>query len=260
MNIKLLIVSLFVLTVISAVVGVTIYYSSLDPVRLLAGCTGVDSVLDKIETLNYTITDAEGNVYRVIVRNNPTSNSGTAELFRGDNLSLTIEYKYSTRLESITLKYPNGTVESYEGINASVYEEPFYTSLIFDYNQSSGSVRVEPFPGIGPVYLLCYVGKAADINWAQYASLRKPRTAAYGLVDVSMSFGKTEFKGKEYNSIVIQISRRGAITNKWVLPVYAAALIDYKGVPVSVSLSLDIPSPQGGERIVFQVTDVKVSG
>ncbi len=260
MNIKLLIVSLFVLTVISAVVGVTIYYSSLDPVRLLAGCSGVDSVLDKISTLNYTITDTEGNTYRVVVKNNPASKSGTAEMFQGGNLSLKIEYRYSARLESITLEYPNGTTKTFEGINASVYEEPFYTSLIFDYNQSSGSVRVQPFPGVGPVYLLCYVGKAVDINWAQYASLRKPRTTAYGLVDVSMSFGKTEFKGEEYNSILIQISRRGAIANKWVLPVYAASLIDYNGVPVSVSITLDIPSPQGGERIVFRVTDLTVSG
>ena len=260
MNIKLVIASLFVLTIISAVVGVAIYYESLSPIRLVSRCSKVGDVLDKVTYLEYNVSDMQGNKYVIKVDNNPSTRSGTVEMYSGGNLVMKVEYKYEDRLKYIKITYQNGTNKTYQGLDASKYEEPFYTSINLQYNQSSGAANISVFPGVGPLYLPCFVGKAAQINWKYYASLVKPRNLPYGLVDVSINFGKTKYKGQEINAVVVQITRRGAIQNKWILPVYNLALADMNGVPVAVSMSVDVLTPQGGGTLIFHVLDLKTAG
>ncbi len=259
-NIKLVIISLFVLTLILGLSGLYVYYESLKPLRLVKNCNTIADVLDKITYLEYNVTDSQGHSYLVKVKNDPEAKTGTIEYFYNGTKNATITYKYSNKLDYLEIRYENGTVKNATGLEAAAYEEAFYTSLMLEYNQTSGSASAKFFPGIAPVYMTCYIGKALNITWDYYADLVKPRKQAFGLVDVSVNYGKTNYKGEEVNVVILQIARRGAIVSKWTVPVYEIALTDMGNVPVAVNLAVSIPQQGGTLDYRFHLVDIQTRG
>ncbi len=245
MDAKVIIAALFVLTLILGVAGVIIYYQALAPLRDVAQCTGIGSVLDRISFLEYNATDSSGKIYLVKVNNNPTKKEGTIEFFINGTKNLTLTYKYTnTEVSYLEFNYTNGTTKTVKGLQAYEYAEAFYTSISFYYNKTSGVTKATVFPGVGPVYALCFIGKATGINWNYYASLRKPRTQPLEPMQVNVAFGKTNFGNTTYRSILLSL--RGAVENppnKWYIPQYTFYIIDYNGIPLAVFYQATIASP-----------------
>jgi len=258
MNVKLLLASLFILTLVLGVAGVLVYYESLKPLRLVASCTNVSSVMDKVKYLQYNATDESGTHYIVKVTNNPSTRSGTVELYVNGTKTETLKYKYGERLESLTIYYSNGTVRSVKGLQVYSYEDMFYTSINLKYNSTTGAVRASIFPGIGPLYGICFVSKATDVNWDYYASLRKPRSMPLQPMKVDIGFGKTNFQGEKLDSVVVKLSRNTvSLPNKWFLPIYTAEIVDYHGVPVAVYYQVAVYSTNYVNTIAMQTMSIQ---
>ncbi len=260
-----MIASLFILTLVLGVVGLYLYYSSLAPLRLVEGCSGISSVLDHVKYMEYNITDQEGNVYLVKLSNNPGNRTGKIEFYINGELNATVTYKYGSKLEYIHIEYSNGTNITAKGINATAYyEEPFATSLVFKYNETAAqptptpggqaqTVEIHPFPGIAPVYMHCFLGKALQIDWRQYAGLIKPRNQTPGIVNVYVSFGKTNFSGTQINSLILSISRRLSISGKWSIPVYNMVVAKIDSVPAIITMVVDVRTPENPVTYTFHL-------
>ncbi len=261
MNAKLIIVSLFVIMVILGVVGVFVYYQSLAPLRDVRDCGTIGDVLDRVSYLEYNITDKEGNYYLVKLNNDPSSHSGKIEYYKNAKLVATAQYSYSNRLDSFSIHYvESNTTINVSGNQAYVFEDKFYTSLNITYNESQGITYAEPFPGVAPLYLVCYVGKATDINWSYYANIRKSRDFTYGIMDVRVSSAKTLFMGEETNAVVVSLVRRGGAPNMWALPIYQFVLVDYNGLAVANSIVVDIATPTYANTFTFQLVSIQLAG
>ena len=257
---KALIALLFTLMVVLGVAGLFIYYQALEPLRLVARCSGPASVLDKVTYLEYNITDSNTNItYIVKVTNDPAGRSGTGVLLAPNGSKLVeASYKYSdTGLTSISIRYANGSTVNATGIGAARFEEAFYTSLVFNYNQTSGNATISLFPGIAPVYFTCYLGRATNISWQYYASIRKPRTPPTGMVTVEPTFGTAKYKGGEVEAVILTIARTGAVVNKWTIPTYTIVLTDINGVPAALTIVVDVRLPNNPRTYTMGLIDLQ---
>lgn len=261
MNAKLIIAALFILMVILGVTGVVLYYKSLAPLRDVKECTTVGDVLDRVKYLEYNITDQAGNFYLVKVYNDPATRSGTIEYYGNNTLIAKASYTYGTRLESFSISYlDTNTSINASGTNIYIFEDKFYTSLNMTYNETVGITGAEPFPGIAPIYMICYVGKANDINWDYYASIIKPRNYTLGVMDVQVSYAKTLFLGEETDALLVRLVRRGTAINMWTYPLYEFVLVDYNGLAVANTIIVDIAMPQYTNTFVFHLVDIQLAG
>ena len=264
MNIKALIVGSFILMLASAVVGVAIYYSYLEPFRVLAEIKQPGPVLDKVTYIEYRGNKIGGGDYLVKVTNDPTTRSGKAELYVNGTLAYTFYYTYADYgLKSAYIEYPNNTRYEYQGGLVVEAEAAFLTGLDFVMDtQNFTLVKFEPFPGVAPVYLLPFIGHTLEIDWKVLGSITGGGMGqASPLVDVQFGTVTVNYKGEEVDTIIIYIPRSLANPpNQWGYASYTATVVVDNNLVVTTDWSVEVALPGQDIAYNFTLVDIQFSG
>lgn len=253
-RIMLLIVSFFALTLVSASAGLWVFYSHIAPLRDLASKPSLMEVLDKVESLKYTMIFGNQSL-NVEVKVDPTSKSGVITVELQDGSRREFHFNYTKRaITWLAERMENG---SFTPLNPLEYYEAFATNVKFIETPEGTILGVEAFPGIAPVYALTYIGNATYIDWSTLYNPRAqmPTWVRYGYTSVKLS--ESNIRGVE---LLIQ-SQPAYFTPafKWYQVAVYAKLASIKGIPVAAELAIQIPLPQGGlETLTIEVKDVKV--
>ncbi|MCE4601187.1 MAG: hypothetical protein F7C38_06450 [Desulfurococcales archaeon] len=262
-KIKAIIIISFIATIISAVIGVAVYYSFLSPFRAAANEGNLEEVLGKVTYIEYNVSDQQGNKYIVKVENNPTAKSGVAELYSGDSLEYKVYYNYSgSGLTYARIEYSNGTVKEYRGADVVVLEDFFLTSLKFNIEPANLTVTdFSPFPGVAPVYLPKFLGERLQVNWDMLASIRRGTGNVSSLMEVRVGMGKLVIMGKEVSGATLVLNPSAPNpTVKWSMLSYSMFLTDMKGLPVVGSWSVSITTPGQEYRLTYNLVTIHFSG
>jgi len=263
-NIKLLIAASFALMLISAVVGVALYYNTLEPFRVLAQIDQPGPVLDKVSYIEYRGNKAGGGDYLVKVYNDPATRSGRAELYVDGELYYTFYYTYDDiGLTSGYVEYANGTRVDYPGGLIVEAEDAFFTGLDFQMDVGNLTLyKMEPFPGVPPVYLLPYLGKVLQIDWNALGSITGGgATQASPISDIQFGTTTTTYKGEEVSTLAIYIQR--GVTNppnKWGFANIAATVVVNNGIVVVTEWSVEVAIPGQDVAYNFSLVDIQFSG
>jgi len=263
-NIKLLIAASFALMLVSAVVGVALYYNNLEPFRVLAKMDQPGPVLDKISYIEYRGNKAGGGEYLVKVYNDPAARSGYAELYVDGELQYTFYYTYvDYGLESGYILYPNGSRVDYQGGLIVQAESAFLTGLDFQMDMANMTLyKFEPFPGVAPVYLLPYLGKVLQIDWNALGSLTGgDPTRASTIADIQFGTTTVEYKGQEVGALSIYIGR-GVVNPpvQWGYANYVATVVVDNGIVIATQWSVELAVPGQDIAYNFSLVDIQFSG
>ncbi len=254
-KIKLIILLSFAAMIVSALVGIAMYYSYLEPFRVLASEQSLGDALDRVSYLEYTVTTINGSAYTVKVYNDPGARSGKAELYSGGSLLYTFEYTYQDNgLGSARLVYANGSVVEYPGAEIVSVEDYFLTSLLYEYDQQNASLtRLEPFPGIGPIYLPVFIGDRLEIDWTVLASITKTGDLS-PIMEVLVGARTVDYLGKEVDAAALTIYPKVINPpNKWGFLNYELTLIADDGLAVAPWYKVDLTVPGQEYSLTFEV-------
>ncbi len=252
-KIKLMIIISFAVMIISAAIGVAVYYSYLQPFRVAANTGNLEDVLSHVTYLEYNATDQDGNVYLVKLWNNPSNKSGKAELYVNNQLNYTFYYSYSgTGLSYGKIEYANGTVREYAGADVVLIEDYFLTSLAYSYNQQNNTVdEFKPFPGVGPVYLHKFLADRVQLDWSTMASITKTGELS-PLVDVRVGAGDVKLMGETLSGATVTLVPKViSPPTPWARLIYSLVIVDYNGNALIPAWSITITVPGKEYRVSY---------
>ncbi|MEM4770188.1 MAG: hypothetical protein QXL49_01155 [Acidilobaceae archaeon] len=233
--IRIIVVSMFILTLLSAISGLWIYHSYISPLRGLAEKPSIGDILDKVTKISYTMT-FNGEIYIVEVSNNPTVRSGFIRLTYSNGSIVEYTFNYTKNLVLIRILKPqyNTTL-----LNPREYGEAFATNIRFIQDQGGNVIGVEPFPGIAPLYALHYIGNATLIDWE---SLYNPR-AQHRPQNIQYLFTTINLGGETYRGVEILIQPLYNIltqTLKWYSVEVHAKIANIRGIVTAGELTINI--------------------
>lgn len=260
-KIKMIIIISFAATLVSAVVGVAIYYSYLHPFRVAAHTGNLEEVLSHVTYLEYNATDQDGHKYLVKLWNYPSNKSGKAVLYTDNNLTYTLYYQYSgPGLTYGKIVYSNGTVQEYKGADVVMIEDYFLTSLEFSYDSQNNTVYAfKPFPGIAPVYLHKFLQERVQIDWSKVGKITRQNEIS-PLVDVRVGAGSVKLMNKTLNGATVQVIPRvvGAPT-PWAQVLFSLAIVDYNGQALVPDWTATITVPGKEYRVSYSLISIQTS-
>lgn len=242
-RLKIAIGSTVLLTLLIAAAGLWVYHSHISPIAALAEGRSIGEVLDQIKYMRYTM-EHEGKIYEVEVYNNPKERSG---LVRALVDGRTLEYTYNYT-NTVVIVYVNSTA-----LSPVRYLGAFATNI---YYVAEESVKMEPFPGIAPVYALNFLGNATNINWGSFVSARGERTPQnVRILFANIKTGEGEVRGSE---ILIEGYQLGSLTEglKWYA-ISARALVAKVG-PLAVAWDLEFSTTAPGTSFSLRVKLEKI--
>ena len=258
-KIKAIIISSFILVIISASIGVAIYYSYLSPFRALAREGSLGGLMAHVTYLEYNATDQDGANYLVKLWNNPSGENGKAELYKEGSLQYTLYYNYTANgLTGAKIVYPNGTVKDYTGAKVVAIEDYFLSSIEVEMNATSNAVLgFKPFPGIGPVYLPLFLKDRAQIDWSQLAHItRRPEPSR--LMDVRIGSGSVKLLGGTLKGATVIITPRVINPpNVWTKLSYTMFLAKYRGIVIVPTWSVELTVPGHEYRVEYALLNIK---
>ncbi|MCE4603716.1 MAG: hypothetical protein F7B20_01975 [Aeropyrum sp.] len=199
------------LTVVSALGGIAVYYMHYNTLKAMAFTPTLGDILDDIDYLEYTVKIG-GDEYRVVVDNNPSSRSGTAELYLNGELQYTIEYEYiENALKTLSRVDPNTGEKS--PLDVLRWEEAFLTGLVFSQGPEGEIIGVDVFPGIAPLYAPFYISGSLNIDWEALITTG----TSPGSVRVTINFESVEtpLGTKRGISVLITPQFVGVSQNPW---------------------------------------------
>ncbi|MDP8002806.1 MAG: hypothetical protein ACP5I6_06640 [Caldisphaera sp.] len=243
---------LFSATLVSAGIGLYTYSSYAKPLKALYPQPSIYDVLSKVSYLQYKIySPSMGNMY-VILYNNITYNNGTAILYNSTNnyVMEEVTYKYNTSgLVSLYSVMGNETIP----IN-STYYYAFYSSAFPFSNPYTGTTTLEPFPGIGPLYAIYYIGSEYGVNW-KLVSQGQPQTSS-PYASINLGFVDIPFFGRNYKGIDLSITPSTTTLSSAIkFPLTMSAAIVYiNGLPVATQLMLSMSS---ANYLLFNLTAIR---
>ena len=253
-RIMLLIVSFFALTLVSASAGLWVFNSHIAPLKDLAGKPSLSEVLDKVESLKYTMIFGNKSL-NVEVKVDPASKSGVIILELQEGSRREFQFNYTKHaITWLAEKMENGSLAP---LNPLEYYEAFATNINFIQTPEGTIIGVEAFPGIAPVYALTYIGNATYIDWS---TLYNPR--AHTPAWVGYKYANVELSGSSIRGVELLIQPQSAQfmpAFKWYQIAVYAKLASIKGVPVAAELIIQTPTPQGGlETLTIKVEEIKI--
>ncbi|MCS7106546.1 MAG: hypothetical protein NZ902_00290 [Acidilobaceae archaeon] len=218
----------FALTLISSGAGLWIFYSHMSPLMGLAEKRTMGQVLDSFTYLRYELV-INGESYTVEVNNDPSARRGTATLVYPNGSRVSFSYNYTSTLVFLRREGSNVT------LNPLLYTEAFATSLVIDTDLG----RVEPFPGIAPLFAVNFLGNATRIDWRSLYDPRaevRPQNVVYDFETVKL--GKEERRG-----VLLQIDAlySGEMQRalKWYSVSSLGKLANKEGLVVAGELTLE---------------------
>ncbi|MFN4046317.1 MAG: hypothetical protein ACK4H7_03140, partial [Acidilobaceae archaeon] len=127
-RIMLLIVSFFALTLVSAASGLWVFYSHIAPLKDLAGKHSLSEVLDKVESLKYTMAFGDQS-FNVEVKVDPASKSGVIIVELQDGSRREFQFNYTKHMITwLAERAENGSLTP---LNPLEYYEAFATNVKF---------------------------------------------------------------------------------------------------------------------------------
>lgn len=219
--------AVILLTLLSAAAGLWVYRSHISPIVALAEKRSIGDVLDQIKYMKYTM-DYDGKTYSVEVFNDPKNRRGEIVATFEDK---TIRYSYNYT-STLVFIYVNSTV-----LSPGRYLGSFATNV--DY-VTEGNIKMEPFPGIAPIYALNFIGNATNINWGSFVSTRGERVPQnVRLLFANVKTSEGEARGSE---VYIEGYQLASVTEglKWYT-LNVRALLARVG-PIAVAWELEIES------------------
>ncbi len=260
-KIKTIIIASFILVIVSASIGVAIYYSYLSPFRVLAKEQGLEGILSKITYLKYNATDQDGNNYLIELVNNPQEKSGRADLYENGKLLYTFYYNYTaTGLTSAKIVYSNGSIRTFNGAEVVLVEDYFFSSLQFSYNSQNKTVNLfKPFPGVAPVYLPIFLKDRAQVDWGQLSHITR-RGEPSQIMEARIGSGSAKFMGKTVKGATILLTPRVINPpNDWTRLTYSLFITKYNGIAVLPAWSVGLTVPGKQYQIEYALISVKHS-
>lgn len=248
---------LLVLTFISALGGITVYYMHFNTLKALTTTPTIGEVLDRVKSLEYTVTIGSDE-YRIVLENDPSSRSGEAMLYLNGELQYTIYYEYGENaLTSLTRVEAKAGLES--TLDVLQWEEAFLTGLSFTQGPQGEIIGVDVFPGIMPLYTHYYISSSLAINWQDFITLGGVRAP----VRVNIDFSTIETPLGSMRGITVFLSPQfpGASPNPWAQAPLSIDLVRIEGVLVAQQLSYSILVPGAGDAgIVMELQSIEVAG
>ena len=241
-----------VLTVISALGGVLIYYMHTSVLNTLASPPSLGESLDRVAYMEYTVKLGDDE-YLVKVYNEPRNRSGRAEIYRGSELLYTVYYKYGENsLISIEME-KDGERQT---LNPVDYEEAFITGLQADIGPGGG-VNAEPFPGIAPLQAVYYITRSMGINWDSFIRGTGPGVP----VDINIDFRSVETpQGSSRGVLVIIIPRNPVLaTSVWMKAPFSFELGKVGDVIVATRILYDVTLETGGQGVAIELKAIELS-
>ncbi|MGC9209701.1 MAG: hypothetical protein ACP5FT_00280 [Acidilobus sp.] len=240
-KLALLTIILFAATIAVGGVGLTYYYTYRSALVLLAKPVKLGALLSRISGLQYKVyVSPSGNTYYVNVIVNSTSNVTKIDVTNpyGDVIGSIIFHFNATNITWALINY-SGVDENLTGSNLTAYVTEILTSVSTSYNPTVGTVTVDFFPGLGPLYDLYYYSSYYGINWQAMLQGQPSSTA----VSVGYIFTPVSFNGKSYPGVSISISPTTSLFGTFGVYTLSATVIDYKGVPLAVQVVVGTGGP-----------------
>ena len=261
MTARVVIVALFAATIATAVLGLYIYRIHVAPLKTLDSLESFNpgALLDKYIYAGYTInvTSPLGNeTYEAKLYNDPARGEGRVELYRGDRLLYTIEYEYSSQIESLRRVEPNGTSTSLD-LNESL--QWFYTSAKLVV--IGGDITdIEPFPGAGPILAPYFLTRELRIDWGQALSQRQTGASIVNiaqLAPVSSKIGEDEYRG-----VLVQVAgiSPAFAPTVWALPTLTMTFVEIGDTVLASSLIINYVTQEGPVILSITLNEVEFAG
>ncbi|MGC8572943.1 MAG: hypothetical protein ACP5L0_02930 [Caldisphaera sp.] len=230
---------LFAATLISAGIGLYTYSGYSKPLAHIYPQPPLSKILNKISYMQYQIySPIFGNSY-VKLFNNATYQNGTALLYNVTTNSVVekIVYKYNeTGLTFLGVVIGNVTIP----INASNYYT-FYTSSYYFTNPYTGTSYLEPFPGIGPLYAIYYIGQIYKVDWQAISLGQAQPPNSYATIN--MGFTDIPVFNKKYPGFEISISPASTAVMPANYPVtFTATVVYIDGVSIASQMTIGVSS------------------
>lgn len=234
-KLAILTIALFAATIIVGSIGIAFYYSYRSTLLTITAQRPLGLVLSKVSSLEYKMyVSPSGDTYYVTLKNYPnrtayivlTNSSGYELGF--------VEFGYNST--NITWIYMNmgGVKRNVSGSNMSSYITPLLTSATISYNPFTGTISLEAFPGLGPLYGLSYFSSYYNINWKDLLDGQPGSTDA----TVGYLFTPIVFNGKSYRGVEITITPQTSFLGTSGAYSVSAGVINLDGVPVAAQITV----------------------
>ncbi len=191
----LIVILLLAATLISAVVGYTIYHGYRAAYDALSNPVSLGEALDSIKRLEYNVT-LDGTVYFIIVKNNPVNDSGVIEVYNG-SMSLLALYRYLYKEDTglVNVTYIDAKTGNETSIDVTSFQEVLHTGVQI-IRLPTGEILLQPAPSLAPLLFLYGVGEKLNIDW---------ETTSSTLANVRWTPVNYRFENKEYRGALVLI-------------------------------------------------------
>jgi len=245
----LIVIVLMVAMLVSAVTGYTLYHSYRAPYNSLSKPIKLGEALDLISTLKYNVT-SDGNLYFVVVRNNPSNNSGYIEILNASNVALgKYIYTYDESTGLLNVSYVDLQTGNTTTIDVAALQDAMYTGVQI-VTLTGGGIIMQPTPSIAPLLFLYGIGDKFDINW---------ETSSSNLADVRWSPINYPFQGEKHRGslVVIEPVTLPVPVNEWSqVTLISVVAIKLNGHVVFPSISIEA----GGQVLNMNLMSIQFSG